>query len=82
MPRARYPRGGRKPSYKWCGHNQVFNVNATTGLAFGDAISICPSLGDAQIPGDVIIERIFLSFTTKRILTTELDAYGMLVSVD
>ncbi len=79
MPRP-IRRSRTAPKYKWCGHAAVLTVDTQGATATSDIMLLCPSLGNSEIQGEVIVERIILSFSTRRLLTTATSAAGFLVA--
>ena len=76
MAQRRRVRSGpmRAPRYKWCTQNISKNYETSVATALADLIVLCAPLGDAQIQGDVTIERMLLHVHTRRLLTSNLQA--------
>ena len=75
---ARRPRTA--PKYKWCGHAALQTLLTHPSTTTSQVQLPCPSLGNTEIQGEVIVERIIINFAIRRLLTSAVGAVGFLVA--
>ena len=83
LRRNNFPRSRARKTYKWCGHNQLVPVNASTAVSLAQIPDLCPALDSTlgAIPGDVVIEKIRLNVTMRRLLVTGVQASAFIVAI-
>jgi len=65
-----------KQNYKWVGGRGESTVSRSSTLVLADVNTLVAPLGNANVVGDWVIERIILNLSIRRLLTTDVDQLG------
>lgn len=71
----------KNPQYKWVGTADTKNIKTFVSTPASSVGKPIGDLGDVQIQSDVVIERCLFTFSTVRLLTSDLDAYAYIVAI-